>query len=148
MRKLGISALLAVLAAALVGACSLDTPLTPGSGTVPIAHPENGRPILFVGNSLTYVNDLPGILQAMADSAGGKKLAVATVAFPDYALEDHWAEGSALQAIKGGGWRRASSINRRFIPSGGRDVRQALCEVTRRPPGSSASPQRRHCFCR
>jgi hypothetical protein len=104
MKKLGISALLAVLVAAITGACSLDTTLAPGSGDVPVAHPENGRPILFVGNSLTYVNDLPGILQAMADSAGGAKLAVATVAFPDYALEDHWAQGSAVKAIKGGGW--------------------------------------------
>lgn len=40
----------------------------------------------------------------MADSAGGARLAVATVAFPDFALEDHWAEGSALKAIRGGGW--------------------------------------------
>src|SRR6188508_2687323 len=103
MRKIGISALLALITAALCGAC-LEDPLDPGIATVPIAHPELGRPILFVGNSLTYVNDLPGILQAMADSAGGAKLAVATVAFPDFALEDHWAQGAALQAIKGGGW--------------------------------------------
>lgn len=103
MRKIGFSALLALAAAALCGAC-LNDPLDPGLGTVPVAHPENGRPILFVGNSLTYVNDLPGILQAMADSAGGAKLAVASVAFPDFALEDHWAQGSALRAIQGGGW--------------------------------------------
>lgn len=103
MRKFGISALLAVSAVALSGACSLDVPLSPGQ-VVPVAHPENGRPILFVGNSLTYVNDLPGILQALADSAGGARLAVETVAFPDYALEDHWVEGTALAAIKGGGW--------------------------------------------
>jgi hypothetical protein len=104
MRKIGISALLAVFAATLTAACSLDTSLSPGQGGVPVAHPELGRPILFVGNSLTYVNDLPGILQAMADSAGGAKLAVETVAFPDFALEDHWAEGTALAAIRGGGW--------------------------------------------
>lgn len=104
MRKLGIGALVAALAAIGVGACSLDAGTGPGQVNVPVAHPENGRPILFVGNSLTYVNDLPGILQAMADSAGGKKLAVATVAFPNYALEDHWAEGTAVAAIKGGGW--------------------------------------------
>jgi hypothetical protein len=104
MRRIGISALLAALALTISAACSLDAPLGPGSGTTPVAHPELGRPILFVGNSLTYVNDVPGILQAMADSAGGKKLDVQTVAFPNYALEDHWAEGTALAAIKGGGW--------------------------------------------
>lgn len=54
-----------------------------------------GRRILFVGNSLTYVNDLPGIVQALADSAGGDRLAVATVAGPDMALVDHWNDGAA-----------------------------------------------------
>lgn len=104
MQKSGIGALVLALFAIGVGACSLDAGTGPGLNKIPVAHPEEGRPILFVGNSLTYVNDLPGILQAMGDSAGGRKLAVATVAFPNYALEDHWAEGTALAAIKGGGW--------------------------------------------
>ena len=98
MRKLRTGTLLIVVALTVIGACSLDT------ASVPAAQPGDGRPILFVGNSLTYVNDLPAMLAALADSAGGQKLAVASVAFPDYALEDHWAEGSALKAIKRGGW--------------------------------------------
>jgi hypothetical protein len=98
MRKLGIGTLIAALAAIISGACSLDDTV------VPQAHPDKGRPILFVGNSLTYVNELPAILEAMADSAGGKKLAVESVAYPDFALQDHWAEGTALKAIKRGGW--------------------------------------------
>ena len=68
-----------------------------------------GTPVLFVGNSLTYVNDLPGIVQALADSAGGPALAVETVAFPDYALIDHWNEGVASGRARGeiakGGWK-------------------------------------------
>ena len=68
-----------------------------------------GTPVLFVGNSLTYVNDLPGIVQALADSAGGPALAVETVAFPDYALIDHWNEGVAAGRARGeiakGGWK-------------------------------------------
>jgi len=63
-----------------------------------------GRRILFVGNSLTYVNDLPGMLQALADSAGGDQLAVETVAGPDFALVDHWKEGTAVHEIAEGGW--------------------------------------------
>ncbi len=86
------------MAVFVIGACSLDT------ATIPTARPGDGRPVLFVGNSLTYTNDLPGLLAALADSAGGQKLSVASVAFPDYALEDHWAEGSALKAIRKGGW--------------------------------------------
>jgi hypothetical protein len=63
-----------------------------------------GRRILFVGNSLTYANDLPGMLQALADSAGGDRLAVETVAGPDFALVDHWREGTAAREIAEGGW--------------------------------------------
>jgi hypothetical protein len=63
-----------------------------------------GRRVLFVGNSLTYANDLPGIVQALADSAGGDKLAVATVAGPDMALVDHWNDGAARREIARGAW--------------------------------------------
>lgn len=52
-----------------------------------------GRPVLFVGNSYLYAQDIPGIVQALADSAGGDKLAVMTIAKPNYALIDHWREG-------------------------------------------------------
>ncbi len=63
-----------------------------------------GRRVLFIGNSLTYWNDLPLILQALADSAGGASLAVMTVAFPDYNLDDHRGQGAAQRAIALGGW--------------------------------------------
>jgi hypothetical protein len=63
----------------------------------------DGKPILFVGNSYTYVNDLPGIVQALADSAG-EKIAVETVAEPDFALVDHLAVGTVQQEIAKGGW--------------------------------------------
>jgi hypothetical protein len=76
-------------------------------GSQPTTGPQligEGRRVLFVGNSLTYVNDLPGIVQALADSAGGDKLAVETVAGPDLALVDHWNEGTARREIARGGW--------------------------------------------
>jgi hypothetical protein len=63
-----------------------------------------GRPVLFIGNSYTYVNDLPGIVQALADSAGGVRIAVETVAEPDFALVDHLATGVAQREIAKGGW--------------------------------------------
>jgi hypothetical protein len=64
----------------------------------------DGSRILFIGNSLTYVNDVPGILQALADSAGGEQLAVASRALPNYALIDHWLDGVAASEIAKGGW--------------------------------------------
>src|SRR4051812_5272135 len=63
-----------------------------------------GRHVLFIGNSYTYVNDVPGIVQALADSAGGGTLAVESVAEPDFALIDHWATGVAAREIGKGGW--------------------------------------------
>src|ERR1044071_1037943 len=64
----------------------------------------SARRILFIGNSLTYGNDVPGIVQALADSDGTGPIEVETVAFPDYALVDHWNEGTAMNRIGRGGW--------------------------------------------
>ncbi len=63
-----------------------------------------GDAILFIGNSYTYQNDIPGILQALADSAGGPPIAVETVAYPDFALIDHWYGGDARSEIGKGDW--------------------------------------------
>lgn len=63
-----------------------------------------GRRALFIGNSYTYFSDIPGLVQAMADSMGGEKIAVETVAGPDMALVDHWNEGTAKREIAEGGW--------------------------------------------
>jgi len=63
-----------------------------------------GRRVLFVGNSYLYFADIPGIVQALADSAGGDQLAVETVAGADLALIDHWNQGTARHEIAEGGW--------------------------------------------
>lgn len=63
-----------------------------------------GRRALFIGNSYLYTMDIPGIVQAMADSAHGDQIAVETVAGPDFALIDHWYEGTARREIAKGGW--------------------------------------------
>jgi hypothetical protein len=60
--------------------------------------------ILFIGNSLTYVNDLPAVVKAMTTGAGLPNTQVATIAYPDYALEDHWNEGTARAAVARNGW--------------------------------------------
>lgn len=48
--------------------------------------------ILFVGNSLTYYNNLPSLVVQLEKR---KNITINTnmLAFPDYALEDHWHEG-------------------------------------------------------
>jgi hypothetical protein len=65
-----------------------------------------GLHVLFVGNSLTYFNSLPKILEALADSAGEPLLETAEVTFPDYSLEDHWADGRATATLGRPGWHR------------------------------------------
>lgn len=63
-----------------------------------------GRRVLFIGNSYLYVQNIPGIVQAMADSAKGDKLAVETVAGPNMALVDHLNWGPARNEVLKGGW--------------------------------------------
>ena len=76
-----------------------------GCNAAPLSPPDADLNILFVGNSLTYTNDLPGMLELMIESYGGiEDVHVESVAFPNFGLPDHWAEGSALERIRAGGW--------------------------------------------
>jgi hypothetical protein len=97
VRVTGVVRSLGVCVVALLSACLSGSPAGPQSL-------GDGTRVLFIGNSLTYVNDVPGILQALADSAGGERLAVASRALPNYALIDHWIEGVAQRDIASGGW--------------------------------------------
>ena len=90
------AAILLFCLSAIAAACDL-----PGIGGPSLI--GTGTKILFVGNSYTYVNDVPGIVQAFGE-ASGVPFAVATVAMPDYALIDHWNEGTARRELAKGGW--------------------------------------------
>lgn len=48
--------------------------------------------ILFVGNSLTYTNNLPALVEKEAKKKG-IQLKTEMIAYPNYALEDHWNDG-------------------------------------------------------
>jgi hypothetical protein len=65
-----------------------------------LAQPSPTR-VLFIGNSLTYANDLPALVGAMARSAG-RQVTCESVAKPDYGLEEHWNDGEARRAIARG----------------------------------------------
>lgn len=58
--------------------------------------------VLFIGNSLTYANDLPAMVEAAA--GGIARVECESVAYPDFGLEEHWRHGEALRAIRRGGW--------------------------------------------
>ncbi len=57
--------------------------------------------ILFVGNSLTYTNDLPAKVAAYGMSQG-RLIEMEMLAKPNYALEDHWNEGCLQTMISSG----------------------------------------------
>ena len=62
--------------------------------------------MLFIGNSLTYVNDLPAELQAMVAAAypGGPSLRYESVTPGGYTLQRHWNDGKAAAKIAEGRW--------------------------------------------
>jgi hypothetical protein len=112
-----------------------------------------GLHVLFIGNSLTYGNALPAMVEALADSAGARssgraasgrlrsaaasqprragveRLCWAAVAFPDYSLEDHWATGEARREIGRGIWE---VVVLQQGPSSLPENRALLIEYTRR----------------
>lgn len=63
----------------------------------PGASPASVR-ILFIGNSLTGSNDLPGMVRALARSGASEPL-VEAVVIGGTSLEDHWTIGSADSAL-------------------------------------------------
>ena len=54
--------------------------------------------ILFIGNSLTYTNKLPQLVKKDA-KLKGIKINTKMIAFPNYAIEDHWLDGKVQKLI-------------------------------------------------
>ncbi|MDB4883620.1 MAG: hypothetical protein JWL95_2386 [Gemmatimonadetes bacterium] len=67
---------------------------------------ERTHRVLFIGNSLTYYNDLPGTLAAIAFT-GGETIVVASVTRGGFALMDHvmgTRRTDAVERIRGARW--------------------------------------------
>ncbi|MGE5748571.1 MAG: hypothetical protein ACM31F_01325 [Gemmatimonas sp.] len=94
IRKASFALTLPVVAACLsVDVPEPFAPLTPG-----------GHQILFIGNSLTYTNDLPGTVVDLAKSAGDT-IRAASVALPNFAVIDHaLGLSNAVDVIKAQKW--------------------------------------------
>ena len=54
--------------------------------------------VLFIGNSLTYTNNLPELVKKNA-KLKGIKIDIKMIAFPNYAIEDHWNDGQVQKLI-------------------------------------------------
>jgi len=59
--------------------------------------------VLFIGNSLTYTNNLPDMLKELYILGNAGEIIVAEHAFPNFGLEDHWVTG-ARERIAEGVW--------------------------------------------
>lgn len=68
-----------------------------------VVDPGKGMNILFVGNSLTYTNDLPSLVREMGKMEG-KKITFQSFLFANYSLEDHWNEGKVKTEIESGNY--------------------------------------------
>ncbi|MFN2316861.1 MAG: hypothetical protein ABR551_07070 [Gemmatimonadales bacterium] len=78
------SRLTTLAAPILLGSCLL--------GSEPSDIPDADLRMLFIGNSLTYTNDMPRMVQHLANAAA-RSFAYGVAAAPNYSLEDHWADG-------------------------------------------------------
>ncbi len=100
----------------------------PRKAPAPPPGPGAGLRVLFIGNSLTYANDMPWIVQALA-KATGQSLDVAVESLGGANLEDHWNHGAAQRRIDEGGW---SVVVLQQGPSSLVENRENMRELTRR----------------
>jgi len=57
--------------------------------------------VLFVGNSLTYTNDLPEMVTDIGKTID-QEIRVTSLCYPNYGLEDHWRDGQIKELLKSG----------------------------------------------
>jgi len=74
---------------------------TPAGARQADAPGGSGRPtsVLLVGNSLTYVNNLPALLRALGESQG-RAISTETWAAPGGTLAERWREGHVGEALR------------------------------------------------
>jgi hypothetical protein len=70
----------------------------PGQPETGVVLNDSVKNILFIGNSLTYYNDLPNLV-ARDGKDSGIEIKTDLIAYANYALEDHWNDGRIQQLI-------------------------------------------------
>lgn len=75
------------------------------AATPPDNQPQSKARVLFIGNSLIYVNYLPRMLSALAASQPeGPRIETATFVAPGGNLAERWDDGHAAEAMRNGAW--------------------------------------------
>lgn len=78
-----------------------DPPIRDDAGIVEDSLAGNDYNILFIGNSLTYYNDMPEMVKAIGEEKG-IAIGVKMVTQGNYAIIDHWSDGEAQKQISRG----------------------------------------------
>src|SRR4249919_1405804 len=95
-----LPSILAALVLAALAGMALAAPSRPEA-----QGPKRTLRVLFVGNSLTYVNDLPSTLRAIAASQPTPvTIETQTFVAPGGSLADRWRDGKAAAALGAGHW--------------------------------------------
>lgn len=68
------------------------------------AQSESPLRVLFVGNSLTYTNDLPAVVEQLGALPGATAIRTGRVTYPNYSVADHLDRGDAAAQVREGGW--------------------------------------------
>lgn len=76
----------------LLGALTLASAACGSDGATDPVPVEPDAEILFIGNSLTATNNLPAVVNTVAEAAG-LDVATRAVALGSFSLEDHWDQG-------------------------------------------------------
>jgi len=75
--------------------------------------------VLFIGNSLTYTNDLPQLFADFAKTTYPRlSVVVESVAAPGESLKGHWLGGDALRRLKGSRWDYVVLQEKTSLPTG------------------------------
>jgi len=85
------------------GSATSSSSASSGAGGADAAAPPALR-VLFIGNSYTYVNDLPGRVHALAASSGVATVDVDSVVVGGATLDAHVQTTGAMQRIDSGGF--------------------------------------------
>lgn len=84
--------------------------------------------VLFIGNSLTYSNEMPRIFEKLFDASTKQKLSVEVLAEPNFGLQDHWEKKKATKLLEKKKW---DFVILQQGPSASQEGRQALSEYSK-----------------
>jgi hypothetical protein len=91
----------AVLLALTLLSCGSEKPAATSSTS---AASDGALRVLFLGNSYTYYNNLPRIVEEFAAASGKRKIETRMIAPGGASLADHLANKRTLEAIRSGRW--------------------------------------------